>query len=87
MERFAGRNLAYARAMEDSNPPVTNPDTSISNTGLVNGARPHNDVHPERRLSRELEAGFLDDSDEDEEADDRRGVTVGRRSFSVSRGR
>ena len=39
---------------------------------------------PERRLSRELEEVFRDDSDSDGE-DDTRGVTVGRRSLSVSR--
>ena len=39
---------------------------------------------PERRLSRELEEVFRDDSDSESE-DDTRGVTVGRRSLSVSR--
>ena len=39
---------------------------------------------PERRLSRELEEVFRDDSESDDE-DETHGVTVGRRSLSVSR--
>jgi hypothetical protein len=43
-----------------------------------------NEPPPERRLGRELEQGFRDDS-EDEEEDDIHGVTVGRRSLSMPR--
>lgn len=70
MERFAGRNMAFARGMAGDN----------------DGIREGRDVvHPERRLSRELEAGFMDDSDDDDEESNNRGVTVGRQSFSASR--
>jgi hypothetical protein len=87
MERFAGRNMAYARAMGFE----TESDTAGSG-GLMGGAAPRNNsvqndsIQPERRLSRELEAGFRDDSDDDDDDDDdERGVTVGRRSFSAAR--
>ncbi|ETN40703.1 uncharacterized protein HMPREF1541_04982 [Cyphellophora europaea CBS 101466] len=69
MERFAGRNMAFARGMAGAD------------DGIREG---RSALHPERRLNRELEAGFMDDSEDDEE-DDSRGVTVGRQSFSASR--
>jgi hypothetical protein len=84
MERYANRNMAYARAMEEGEDNRNATPTG----GLVGGAmrpNPEREVHPETRLNRELEAGFRDDSDEDEEDDDGRGVTVGRRSFSANR--
>ncbi|KPI41718.1 uncharacterized protein AB675_9338 [Cyphellophora attinorum] len=84
MERYANRNMAYARAMEEGEDNRNATPTG----GLVGGAmrpNPDREVHPETRLNRELEAGFRDDSDEDEEDDDGRGVTVGRRSFSANR--
>jgi hypothetical protein len=71
MERFAERNMAFARGMTDAN-----------DDGIREG---RDAIHPERRLNRELEAGFMDDSDDEEEADESRGVTAGRRSFSASR--
>jgi hypothetical protein len=43
-----------------------------------------NEPPPERRLSRELEEVFRDDSDDDDD-EESHGVTVGRRSLSVSR--
>ena len=73
MERFAERNMAFARGMTGGND---------------DGIREGRDVlmHPERRLNRELEAGFMDDSDDEDDVEsDTRGVTVGRRSFSASR--
>jgi hypothetical protein len=83
MERFAGRNMAYARAMGYE----TEPDADGGGLMGGRGNTAQNDrVQPERRLSRELEAGFRDDSDDDDDdEDDNRGVTVGRRSFSAVR--
>lgn len=91
LDRFAGRNLAYARAMEgvaDTNDDVAgNGIRGGGGGGLMGGARRpgvggNNEVHPERRLSRELEAGFRDDSESEGEGE---GVTAGRRSFGVGR--
>ena len=43
-------------------------------------------IPPERRLSRELEEVFRDDSDDDDDDEDGpNAVTVGRRSMSMSR--
>lgn len=74
MERFAERNMAFARGM-----------TGGGAGGDNDGIRVGRDAAPERRLNRELEAGFMDDSDDDDDETDDRGVTVGRRSFSTGR--
>jgi hypothetical protein len=79
MERFAERNMAFARGMASGN---GNDDDGIRVGRDARGPV----VHPEGRLNRELEAGFMDDSEEEGESeDDEEGVTVGRRSMSRGR--
>ena len=89
MERFAGRNMAYARAMgfsagENDAQEATNNRPSLF-SGPPRMTTQNDQLAPERRLSRELEAGFRDDSDDEDDEDHDRGVTVGRRSISRTR--
>lgn len=70
MERMASRGINAAREM----------GMGMSDSPV--GDEERGQVPPERRLSRELEEVFRDDSDEDEE-DEENGVTV--RRLSVSR--
>lgn len=71
MDRQVARGILAAREMN-----ATEADT-ITNAVFT-------ELPPERRLNRELEEVFRDDSDDDEEGEER-GVTVGRRSLSISR--
>jgi hypothetical protein len=72
INRYATRNILAAREMNASSPTDTTATTNIFT---------YNDPPPERRLSRELEEVFRDDSaDEDSEEE----VTVGRGRISMS---
>lgn len=68
MERQVARGLQAAREM------------GMGHEEVEQGGR----VPPERRLSRELEEVFRDDSDDEEDEDGPNGVTAGRR-MSISR--
>jgi hypothetical protein len=71
INRYATRNILAAREMNASTP----------TTDTTSNIFTYNDPPPERRLSRELEEVFRDDSG-DEDSDDE--VTVGRRRVSMS---
>jgi hypothetical protein len=83
MERQVARGLAAAREM---NMGAEDVDTLSRSQAQTHTQQRNYPLPPERRLSRELEEVFRDDSDDSDDEDGPNGVTAGRRmSVNVSR--